>query len=141
MGVATTYNTTILSPTLPAQGLCPRGWHVPSNSEWKTLQSTVDSVISGTNLKSIFGWSQNDSASGNGTDSFGFRTLPTGHNTGGSFGGIGNDADFWSASEYGTSSVYGAVGAWMMYVYNAYSFIELTYNYKSSGYSLRCLEN
>jgi len=24
-------------PPLPVQGLCPKGWHIPSNAEWNTL--------------------------------------------------------------------------------------------------------
>jgi uncharacterized protein (TIGR02145 family) len=29
------YGTT--QPALPVQGICPKGWHIPSNTEWNTL--------------------------------------------------------------------------------------------------------
>lgn len=64
--------------------LCPSGWHVPSDSEWKTLemylgmtQVQADSFIyRGTNeaskLKSTSGWGVND----DGTNTSGFTALP-----------------------------------------------------------------
>ena len=73
------------------QGICPTGWHVPSDEEWKILEGTVDSQYgvgdpewddtgyrgydAGNNLKSTNGWN----LGGNGTDSYGFTALPGGY--------------------------------------------------------------
>ena len=80
------------------QGVCPDGWHLPSEAEWNTLFATVDgSKTAGTMLKSSTGWENN----GNGENAVGFSALPSGiRNNGGGFGDAGNKARFWSASEH-----------------------------------------
>lgn len=50
------------------QGICPDGWHIPTNDEWTTLFNTLDR--SGKNMKSSY-W-------GNNTDAVGFGALPGG---------------------------------------------------------------
>ena len=62
-----------------ARGLCPTGWHVPSESEWLELRDhalgegiSFDEV--GDAFRSTTGWS-----GGNGTDNFGFGVLPAGY--------------------------------------------------------------
>ncbi|MCH1574902.1 MAG: fibrobacter succinogenes major paralogous domain-containing protein, partial [Flavobacteriales bacterium] len=61
-----------------AAGLCPTGWHVPTDDEWTALVTYLGanghSGAEGTALKSTSGWS----GSGNGTDDFGFSALPGG---------------------------------------------------------------
>jgi len=55
------------------QGICPVGWHVPSDWEWEILQDNVGgNETAGTKLKSTSGWNNN----GNGTDEYGFSALP-----------------------------------------------------------------
>ena len=72
------------------QGICPTGWHIPTDEEWKVLEGTVDSqygvgddiwnldgergIDAGTSLKTISGWSEE----GNGTDAFDFSAMPGG---------------------------------------------------------------
>jgi len=72
------------------QGICPPGWHLPTDSEWKVLEGAVDSQFgigdsewdnygyrgfdANTVLRTTSGWFQN----GNGTDLFGFSGLPGG---------------------------------------------------------------
>ncbi|MCK4980234.1 MAG: hypothetical protein KAS62_07550, partial [Candidatus Delongbacteria bacterium] len=69
------------------QGICPPGWHIPTDDEWKILEGTVDSQYpvgdpewdgtsvrgfdAGLNLKSTSGWILN----GNGTGLYGFTAL------------------------------------------------------------------
>jgi uncharacterized protein (TIGR02145 family) len=79
------------------QGSCPTGWHVPSRTEWETLINTVEAVPgvgtgnAATALGSKTGWT-----SGNGTDIFGFTTLPAGEFVVNAFGGLGAGTMFWS---------------------------------------------
>lgn len=73
------------------RGICPPGWHIPTDEEWKVLEGAVDSQYgigdpewdqdgdrgfdAGMNLKSTSSWVNN----GNGTDLFGFSGLPGGY--------------------------------------------------------------
>jgi len=94
------------------QGICPSGWHIPSDEEWKLLEGTVDSQYpvgdpvwsisgwrgfdAGLNLKSTNGWSNN----GNGTDLYGFTTLPGGkRDTDGNFINLNEFANLWCSDE------------------------------------------
>lgn len=107
-------------PSLPnvtsTQGLCPTGWHIPTDEEWMQLEGAVEDSFDypdpeweklgfrGNNvavkLKSTSGWNNN----GNGTDDFGFNALPAGmrdHDASGpDFFNQGNIAHFWSSSFY-----------------------------------------
>jgi uncharacterized protein (TIGR02145 family) len=59
---------------------CPKGWHLPSNQEWKNLVEAVGGEdAAGNRLKSKSGWA--DGYTGgwfNGTDDYGFSALPGG---------------------------------------------------------------
>jgi uncharacterized protein (TIGR02145 family) len=55
--------------------LCPEGWHIPSDTEWKILES----LASDEQLKAMSGWEPYDvNKSGNGKDAYGFAALPGG---------------------------------------------------------------
>jgi uncharacterized protein (TIGR02145 family) len=60
----------------PHQGVCPSGWHLPSDQEWRTLILYVPGgrTTGGTKLKATSGWGW-DGLSG-GTDDYGFSALP-----------------------------------------------------------------
>ena len=94
-----------------ANNVCPSGWHLPSDTEWKQLemyigmsQSDADNTDErgtneGTKLKATYGWSAN----GNGTDEYGFTALPGGmRNSAGYFFQAGLCAYFWSSTEDGS---------------------------------------
>jgi uncharacterized protein (TIGR02145 family) len=57
----------------PHKGICPAGWHIPSDAEWTTLTDFVG-TNPGTKLKAKSGWSEG----GNGTDEHGFSALQGG---------------------------------------------------------------
>ena len=57
------------------QGICPEGWHLPSQSEWETLIDSVGGEYrAGMVLKSRNGWKDD----GYGSDVYGFSALPAG---------------------------------------------------------------
>ena len=57
------------------QGICPDGWHVPSNEDWEVLMDVAGGdAVGGNALKSKTSWNRN----GNGIDSYGFNALPAG---------------------------------------------------------------
>lgn len=55
------------------RGLCPSGWHVPSNSEWSVMTDYVGSDV-GYDYRAPFGWLGN----AGGGNSSGFSALPGG---------------------------------------------------------------
>ena len=56
------------------RGVCPEGWHLSHNEEWRALILAGNNpVVPGNALKSMEGW---DDGVGNGTDEFGFSAIP-----------------------------------------------------------------
>lgn len=137
MNIAPKYNQTLWEGSdKQHQGLCPDGWHIPSDEDWQTFsdyaRANNDNEGVGTSLKSTSGWN-ND---GNGTDRFGFSGLPGGYRLdNGAFEWLGQDACFWSATEKDAENA--------SYRYLYYFYEDLTRNdyYKNYGRSIRCLKN
>lgn len=74
------------------------GWHVPTKAEFETLISTIggNSQATGTMRDSSWG----------GDNRWGFSALPSGYYNDSNFLHINNLTDFWTATEYNTSSAY-----------------------------------
>jgi uncharacterized protein (TIGR02145 family) len=78
------------------QGICPVGWHIPSDADWNKL---INFVGNSTKLKAQSGWNDYEGKSGNGTDEFGFLALPSGNGySGDRFYDVGISAYWWSSS-------------------------------------------
>ena len=90
------------------QGVCPFGWHLPSDAEWTTLEDYADGAeTAGAKLKAKNGWDDYSSSSGNGTDDFGFSALPGGYGASdGSSGNVGIRGHWWSSTEVNASGAY-----------------------------------
>ncbi len=126
------------------QGICPNGWHLPSDGEWEQLAQTVhncegpynqsgdDWLTVGKHLKASGGWNDN----GNGTDDFGFAALPGGYRYYyGSFFHIGDTGYWWSATQYNSHN------AWYRYLhYSSPDFRKNNYS-KDYGFSVRCVRD
>ncbi len=81
-----------------AQGLCPDGWHIPTDEEWTILTEFLGgSGIAGGKMKSTRCWNDNR----NGSNSSGFTALPGGFRftQGDNFVYLTYNASFWSSSE------------------------------------------
>ena len=122
------------------RGACPKGWHLPSQSEWEALIVAVDGSITeytssntaGSKLKSATGWIR----SGNGTDTFGFSALPAGLRYRiGDYDYEGDYANFWSSTEGGN------LDAYTMGLYYGDDNVNLNYGLKNFGFSVRCLKD
>ena len=118
-----------------AKSACPRGWHLPTHTEWNTLIKAVGgSSIAGTKLKSTSGWNNN----GNGTDTFGFSALPAGYRiNNGDYGYEGNNAYFWSSTK---DSNYVEFAYHIYLRYNG-DLAYLTIDNKDKMFSVRCLKD
>lgn len=124
--------------------LCPAGWHVPTDADWKILEMALgmtkdeaDGIFDrgtdqGTKMKTTSGW--NDYC--NGTNSSGFSGLPGGYRDGrGSFNGAGTNCHLWSSTERQTFSAwYRSLG------YGRFGVYRQEGN-KKAGFSVRCVRD
>ena len=101
------------------QGICPTGWHVPSDAEWTQLENYVgllhpcngNSSNIAKSLSSTNGWnnSYSNCTPGNSSstnDATGFSGVPAGLYSNGGQGYDGESAYFWSSTEYNYRSIY-----------------------------------
>ncbi|MBX2977310.1 MAG: hypothetical protein KF721_14365 [Ignavibacteriaceae bacterium] len=118
------------SRTAGAKGICPEGWHIPTNAEFQTLKAAV--ANNSNSLKAI-GEGIGDGA---GTNTSGFSALLAGYRHGnGSFDDVGNNAYFWCSSESNATSAY------FLRLSSNDSYISFFYYYKNNGFSVRCLQD
>ena len=148
---AAVMNGNLSSDSIPSgvQGVCPDGWHVPSDAEWKELEmflgmsaAAIDSVgLRGSNQGSKLSssasfWKDGYLDSNPDFGSSGFHAQPGGgRRYNGTFGHKGDNANFWTATEYSN------VRAWGRHIYSAYSSVHRYRNVKSDGFSVRCVKD
>ena len=126
----------IAATTSQHGGLCPSGWHVPTELDWMELESYL--VVAGHGkrmgeaLKSESGWAQN----GNGTDDYGFNGSGGGH--------AWPDGNTYSLNFYGTywSSTSTSSGDVMQRTLSSGSNqLNRSEYWAVTGCSVRCLED
>lgn len=142
------------------QGICPTGWHVPSDAEWTELVDYVvaqgypnSNVVNGAGnaLKSCRQVSSplggdcatsehprwNSHSTHYGTDEFGFSALPGGYRllTGGSYYFRGLSGFWWSSTEFS------AADAWGRSLGVSYGNVGRNNNDKVNGFSVRCVRD
>ncbi len=150
--------------TTPHQGICPNGWHVPTDTEFNTLeQYTVATIASSATQyvcnTSTTGWRRcaDDSGTdaggakgtgkslkkvgqgsgiGAGDDLVGFSAILAGdRGTNGSFGNLTSSADVWQATQGSATS------GWRRVLYTTYSTVHRGALNKAYGISVRCLKD
>ncbi len=138
--------------TVDANGLCPTGFHVPTDDEWTALTDYIGGMGSphGNELKScrqvnspLGGGCSTDEHprwdhdnSNYGTDDYGFSGLPGGsRGYSGNFDFIGYYGIWWSSTEYSSGS------AWYHYLSYYYGYVSVSDYYKQIGISVRCLRD
>lgn len=134
------------------QGICPAGYHIPSDLEWSRYEWCVENNIAptGSTPLSTFqtgtGWRGSNTTAGpgakmksntswDGTNASGFNALPTGFSGGGMSWNI-SDAYFWSATEEFTPTI-----AWRRFLGPGSAMSHRGSNFKTTGYSVRCLQD
>jgi len=129
----TIMNASNSSAALPSgtQGICPDGWHLPSDPEWAVLIDYVGNTP-GTKLKAnSVSWSSNT-----GTDYYGFSALPGGRGTSdGAFNNTSNYGYWWSSSEYNNSNAH------VRYIIGIENGVSRTYFEKGYFLSVRCVKD
>lgn len=125
------------------QGICPDGWHLPSDSEWKTLEMYlgmsqgyannygIRGTDEGNKLKSASGWK----GGSNGGDNYGFSALPGGYRNfySGAFLHSGSSGYWWCETQY-NNPFHRKLEA------DASTVFRTGIN-KSSGLSVRCVKD
>jgi uncharacterized protein (TIGR02145 family) len=140
------------------QGVCPAGWHLPSDAEWTQLENYL--AGNGFNFDGTTGGGRNKIAksmadttkwnSHSGTGVIGnnlslnnksyFSALPGGSRGGlmyasGTFGGVGLYSNWWSSTERYSSSAW-----YRMLEYNGAGVYSNDYG-KAAGFSVRCVKD
>lgn len=114
------------------QGICPQGWHVPSNAEWSALSSALGgSNSAGSRLKSTDGWNRQ----GNGSDSLGFRALAGSLFDRGYMWIVGDMGYWWITSEFD------GMNAFARTMIARGDGVYLDAYQKKAGFTVRCLED
>jgi uncharacterized protein (TIGR02145 family) len=133
------YNAYVITDS---RGLCPTGWHVPSEAEWNTLISFLGAGAGGKMKSTTTGTIYWNTTNTGATNSSGFTGLPGGfRNLNGTFNHINNYAFFWSSTVH-IADVY----LWTKHLpYNGdYVINSWDYGYNgniTAGCSVRCLKD
>jgi uncharacterized protein (TIGR02145 family)/uncharacterized repeat protein (TIGR02543 family) len=137
--------------TADVQGICPDGWHLPTDAEWTALTTFVSSqptnlcnsntsyIAKALAAKANWSISSNTCAVGNDlstNNATGLTGLPGGYRgTNGNFGLIGFGGNFWSSTENSTTN------AWYRSLYFSFTYVNRNVDTKGSGFSVRCLRD
>ena len=129
-------NGTESSVTNPSgvQGVCPTGWHLPSDAEWTELTDYLGGTsIAGGKLKEIYTthWTDPNTGASNET---GFTARPGGARTStGIYFSIGDNGYWWSATEYSSTKAY------FRHLFYDNGNVDSYYPNKEFGISVRCV--
>ena len=115
-----------------ARGLCPTGWHVPSDEEWNVLTDHLGGESeAGVKMKTTYGWHE----AGNGSNESNFSGLP---------GGIrGNDGSYAGADYVGRwySSTQDGPVAWNRDLIWDTDGVDRNSSSHTGGFSIRCIQD
>ena len=137
-----TYGVLYNWPAVMTEGICPSGWHIPTDGEWQTMEISlgmnyVEAASEGwrgspvgDSMKSTSGWN----GGGNGSNSSGFNGLPGGSIINGGFNYYGNYGDWWSASESDSYS-------WLRTMNFGEISVRRGYDNRANGFSARCIKD
>jgi uncharacterized protein (TIGR02145 family) len=145
-------NTSSSSSIIPSgvQGICPSGWHVPSDGEWTILTDYVSSqnqYLCNNNSTSIakalaseLYWNLDHTSNctvgtlqSTPNNSTGFSARPVSYLDGGTY--IGNHAQFWSTSKDNNELV------WTRHIGCSSEYVNRLSVNSGGRYSVRCIKN
>lgn len=124
-----------------AQGICPSGWHLPSDGEWTTLTDDLGGVVpAGGKMKSTGTletgtglWAAPNTGA---TNISGFTAIPSGFCWSGNSEYVSFNAYYWSSSQYDTMIAWCNILNYSVeYLYRSRMY------YKTDGFSIRCVKD
>lgn len=120
-----------------ARGLCPDGWHIPTDNDWTTLATHLGGTSDAGGKMKETGTAHWASPNTGATNSSGFTALPGGgrHYYKGFYLGKYVNAEFWSSSQSD------AINARTWSIRYEYKFIHHRYGHKAYGFSCRCVKD
>ena len=110
-----------------SEGICPSGWHIPSDGEFTQLSDFLGGVL-------VAGGKMKDNIQWNGTNSSGWSGLPGGLSDSGGFFDVGLDGYWWSASESGSYS-------WRRVLVDYSVSVYRNLDDRDNGFSARCVRD
>lgn len=123
------------------RGICPQGWHVSTDDEWKTLGAFLGGLASaGGKMKSTGTIEQGTglwyAPNAEADNSSGFTGLPGGYRINyGTFYSLGNVGMFWTSTD--TASV----NAWNYILDANNGSLKRNFNLLQNGFSVRCCKD
>jgi uncharacterized protein (TIGR02145 family) len=131
------------------QGICPVGWHIPTDEEWKVLEGAADRYIGigdliwdteglsrgwdvGLNLRSADNWTCFFCTGG--SDLFGFSGFPNGWESYGNFYEVNNWGYWW------TSTAFNGTQSWFRKLKSSPQSYRV-YSTKNNSFGVRCLRD
>ncbi|MFM7106891.1 MAG: fibrobacter succinogenes major paralogous domain-containing protein, partial [Flavobacteriales bacterium] len=135
------------------RGLCPTGWHVPSDDEWSIMINYLDPTADGGNnsnnevgiaMKSAgtieggdgYWYTYASDPSVEGTNSRGFSGLPGGfRSTNGDYYNMGSNGGWWSCTQLVSDD------AWSRNLYYDYAYVYRGNSDTRYGWRVRCLRD
>jgi uncharacterized protein (TIGR02145 family) len=118
-----------------SRGLCPIGWHVPSDAEWTTLATNLGgSSVAGGKMKPTTGWNSPNTGA---TNESGFTGFPGGARyISGPYNDVGYYGLWWSSAELD----YNFSWACDLSYFNSSVYLENVLD-KRNGFSVRCVRD
>ena len=131
------------------QGVCPDGWHLPSDQEWQNLEIELGMSLEEANKTGYRGTNEASKMAGNSSEwvngnlvnnsefgSSGLFILPAGsrHYLGFVDSPTGTHAKFWTSSSSGSDH-------WMRFFHNAHSSLKREIEVENYGFSVRCVKD
>jgi uncharacterized protein (TIGR02145 family) len=133
-----TYGVIYNWPAVMTEGICPSGWHVPSDGEFTELTDFLGGIfVAGGKMKEA-GYDHWNSSNTGATNSSGWTGLPGGGRLNGSndpyyyYGHIGA---WWSASESDSNA------SWGLRLYSNHDYGYRVGSNRGNGFSARCVRD
>ncbi len=118
------------------RGLAPAGWHIASDAEWTTLETSLGGgSVAGGKMKEAgtLNWITPNTG---GNNNSGFAGLPGGTRlSNGVFSNVGNQGIWWTSTE--NTIAY----AWYRYLFFNDGNVSRSFSDKQGGFSVRCLRD
>jgi uncharacterized protein (TIGR02145 family) len=138
-----TDSSSVLNPS-GVQGICPNGWHLPSEAEWQELHNELGTgpfdeagaQMAGNEMFLESSWNRGDLIYSFNFSTSGFRALPAGGYYG-EMRDFGKEASFWSTTE----TIWEGQNFISNYDINYYyTSLNPYWSLKASGLSVRCIK-
>lgn len=118
-----------------AKGICPSGWHIPTENDWLALDTTLPGIDKGSQIAGDANlWDDGALEQSSVFEAASFNVLPGGLSEEGSTFSQNFNAFFWTSTPYG-------VNAAGVNIYYDITDILPTTSPKGNGYSVRCLKD